>query len=328
MRSIITGATGCLGFNLTKRLLKEGHEVIALGRNTQIGDQISQMGAQWQPIALEEKDALKKIACKADFIFHCAALSSPWGAYAEFYKTNVLGTENIIHATPTSARLIHVSSPSIYFDFTEKHQIKEHATLPLKAANHYIKTKRLAESLIDKAQSEQRIQSITIRPRAIFGPYDRSILPRLLDAERQGLLPVIGSGKNIIDITYVDNVCEALILAANAKTHFLGKKYNITNDQPLPLNILLSLLYQSLKKPLKIKYISYPLAKTLAFGLEKIHQLGIFKGEPAFTRYTTGVLALGQTLNIDAAKTELGYQPVLSIEQGMEQFANWYLAND
>src|SRR6185437_15399197 len=109
-----------------------------------------------------------------------AALSSPWGKYKDFYQANVLGTENLIKAAPKDARFIHVSSPSIYFDFSEKHNIKEDDPLPRKPVNYYVKTKLMAEALIDKAFNEQQLNVITIRPRAIFGPYDRAILPRIL----------------------------------------------------------------------------------------------------------------------------------------------------
>lgn len=324
MKYIVTGATGCLGLNLTKRLLSEGHEVTSIGRNEQLGKVISQLGAQFIALDLQEKTALKELSRNADVIFHCAALSSPWGSYKDFYQSNVIGTQNVIEATSDNARLVHVSSPSIYFDFTEKHNIKEDAVLPSKPANHYIKTKLLAEQLVDKAYREKKLQVVTIRPRAIFGPYDRSIIPRLLQAEKNGVFPVIGSGKNTIDITYVENVVESLILAARANANVLGKKYNITNDEPKMLIDILSMIFSALHKPLKVKYIPYPIANMFAYGMEKIYRAFPLKAEPPLTRYSAGVLALGQTLNIDAAKQDLNYKPIMSIEEGLHAFAEWY----
>ncbi|CEG55622.1 NAD-dependent epimerase/dehydratase family protein [Legionella fallonii] len=324
MRCVVTGATGCLGLNLTQRLVQEGHEVMALGRNQHLGALLSQFGAQFVALDLNEKTRLQQLMQNAELIFHCAALSSPWGPYKDFYHANVVGTQHVIAATPSTARLIHVSSPSVYFDFTEKHQIKEEDVLPSKPVNHYIKTKRLAESLIDQAHQEQRIQVITIRPRALFGPYDRAIFPRLLKAERNGVLPLIGSGENIIDITFVDNVVESLILAAQAKNQFLGKKYNITNDEPQKLTSLITELYRALGKPLKVKYIPYSIAKNIAHCLEILYRLPFITQEPRLTAYSAGVLALGQTLNIEAAKTDLGYKPIVSVAEGMQRFAHWY----
>ncbi|RUR11153.1 NAD(P)-dependent oxidoreductase [Legionella sp. km772] len=328
MRCLVTGATGGLGMNLTKRLIQDGHEVIALGRNQLLGEYLTQLGARFIGLDLSEETALQALAKNTELIFHCAALSSPWGEYKDFYQANVLGTQNVIKATPKNARLIHVSSPSIYFDFSEKHNIKEDSCLPKKPVNYYVKTKLMAEHLIDRAFVEQELQVITLRPRAIFGPYDRALLPRLLKAERKGVLTLVGTGQNLIDVTYVENVVESLVLASQAKTQCLGKKYNITNDEPQSLHAIISLLFASLERKVQLKYIPFNLAKKIGQSLELIYSLPFVKAEPRLTAYSAGVLALGQTLNIEAAKHELGYKPVITIAKGMQSFAQWYLDHD
>lgn len=324
MRCLVTGSTGCLGINLTKRLVQEGHEVIALGRNQVLGAQVSQLGAEFITLDLSQTKELDVLMAQVECVFHCAALSSPWGRYKDFYQANVIATQNLIEATPKETRFIHVSTPSIYFDFTEKHAIKEDSVLPKKPANHYVKTKLLAETLIDKAFAEQQLQVITLRPRAIFGAYDRSIIPRLLQAEKKGVVPIIGQGNNLIDISYVDNVVESLILASQAKSTCFGKKYNITNDEPKTLVEIIHLLFSALDRQVILKSIPLGLAKKLGQCLEYLHNLPFIKEEPRLTAYSAGVLALGQTLNIDAAKQELGYKPIYSIAEGIKRYAQWY----
>ncbi len=321
---MVTGATGCLGINLTKRLVNEGHEVIALGRNKQLGNQVAQLGAHFFALDLNDSIALQRNMDKVEVIFHCAALSSPWGQYKDFYQTNVLGTQNLIKAAPKGVRFIHVSTPSIYFDYSEQHSIKENSLLPRKPANHYVKTKLLAEALIDKAFAEENLRVVTIRPRAIFGPYDRAILPRLLHAEKNSILPIIGRGTNLIDVTYVDNVVESLILASQAEEHCFGKKYNITNDEPKTLVEIINLLFAALDRPIQLKFIPFSLGKTIGQCLEYFYSLPFIKAEPRLTAYSASVLALGQTLNIDAAKKDLGYKPIVPIAEGMKLFAQWY----
>ncbi|MFJ1268876.1 NAD-dependent epimerase/dehydratase family protein [Legionella lytica] len=329
MVSVVTGATGCLGLNLTQRLLKQGVEVIALGRNEALGKILTQAGARFIQVDLQDQTKLKQvIPQETQTLFHCAALSSPWGRYADFYAANVLGTQHVIECTAETTRLVHVSSPSIYFDFSERHNIKEQEPLPEKPANHYVKTKLMAEALVDKAYKEKQRNVITLRPRALFGPYDRAIFPRLLQSERKGVLPIIGSGQNLIDITYVENVVESLILAAQADAQFCGNKYNITNGEPQTLIQILKQLFDALQKPLKLKFIPYTLAKNYAACLEKIHRLPLVHSEPRLTKYSAGVLSLGQTLNIDAAQNDLGYQPLFSISQGIKRFAKWYQHHD
>jgi len=323
---VVTGATGCLGFNLTHRLLKDGHEVIALGRNKKMGHKLNQLGAKFISLDLNDFQSLKTICHNVDTIFHCAALSSPWGRYENFYETNVLGTKHIVNATPCHARLIHVSTPSIYFDFSERHDIKEGDILPEEPANAYVKTKRLAEAIVDDAYIQNRIDAVTIRPRGIFGPFDRALFPRLLHAGQKGVLPVIGDGNNLIDITFVDNVVESMLLAAKADSAISGKKYNITNDEPRTVLDLLSTLFKIMDRPLKTKHVSYKKALYIAKILEIIYRCLHLKSEPKLTAYSVGVLALGQTLNIEEAKKDLGYQPLYSINEGLQRFSEWYAA--
>ncbi|GGI82323.1 NAD-dependent epimerase/dehydratase family protein [Legionella impletisoli] len=324
MKAVVTGATGCLGMNLCKRLISEGYQVTAIGRNEVLGAILSQSGVHFKKMDLSNQMGLKTICETKDVVFHCAALSSPWGKFDAFYQSNVLVTKHVIAATPIHARLVYVSTPSLYFDFTEKHHISEKSPLPLKAANHYVATKRMAEELIDNAHHREGLKVITLRPRAILGSYDRAIMPRLLKTEKNGVLPIIGSGQNRMDMTCVDNVVESLLLAANANENVLGNKYNITNDDPRPLIEILTLLYAALNRPLKTRNIPYSLARMLAKVLElSYHGLNL-SGEPRLTSYTASVLALGQTLNIEAAKKDLGYKPIVSLEEGIKRFVNWY----
>jgi nucleoside-diphosphate-sugar epimerase len=184
----------------------------------------------------------------------------------------------------------------------------------------------LAEALVDKAHQERNLDVITIRPRAIFGPYDRAILPRILKNEKNGFLPIIGDGKNLIDITYVENVVDSLLLAAQANPKFCGNKYNITNDEPQMLITILAKLFEVLQKQFTPRFIPYSIAKIVAACMEELYSLPFITKEPRLTRYSAAVLFLGQTLNIEAAKKDLGYQPKISIAQGIEHFAEWYQA--
>ena len=325
MRCIVSGATGCLGSNLTAHLLNEGHDVIALGRNIHLGNFLKAKGAQFVEIDItQQKEELKVLTKNADVVFHCAALSSPWGRYHEFYQANVLGTQNMLEGTPSSARFVHVSTPSIYFAFRHQYNLHEETSLPNKPANAYVATKLIAEALVDKAFQEERVQSITLRPRGIFGPFDRAIFPRILNAERKGQLALIGSGNQLVDLTYVSNVVDSMLLAAAAPVQYCGRKYNITNDEPMPLIMLLTMLYHALKKPLRIKKLPYALMKWFALVDEIAHRLPGVHSEPRLTRYTAGVLALGQTLDIRAVKKDLGYHPKIQIAEGMKLYARWY----
>ena len=321
---VITGATGCLGMALARLVLNNSNNtVLALGRNLKLGKELTRMGATFHAVDLSEKERLIQIAKQADVIFHCAALSSAWGKYDDFYHANVTGTANVIAATPSHAKLVHVSSPSVYFNFKAQYNITEKSPLPKKSANHYIQTKRMAESLVLDAHRNKTLNAIILRPRGIFGPYDRAILPRLMALYHDGVMPIIGDGKQLVDITYVDNAAQSLIDAANAPAKCNGKIYNITNNEPQPFVDLLSQVFKAFHLPVTFKPRAYCWIKPLAYLLEIIFKLPFINQEPPLTPYTAAVMAQGQTLSIERAQRDLGYKATISIKEGIERFALW-----
>ena len=321
---VVTGSTGCLGMALC-RLLKENEncQVIGLGRNKNLGQQLEKLGIDFQVMDLNDVQTLKEVSNQADVIFHCAALSAPWGKFQDFYQANVLGTEHVIQATRQGTRLIHVSSPSVYFNFKHQYNIKEDAPLPLKAANFYVRTKLDAEQRIQHAHVNHALDVITIRPRGIFGPYDRSILPSVMGLYRNGRMPIVGDGTQQIDISYVDNVAFSLIKAATAPSFCSGKIYNITNDEPIAFIDILNLLFEQFNLKVSFQYYPYYFIKPIAHVLNALYKLPFIKTTPPITPYTLGVMALGQTLDISQAKTDLGYAAFINIQEGIKRYVQW-----
>jgi len=324
MKALVTGATGFLGGALARRLHNTGWDVTALGRNSSKLDQLEHEGIRTLQIDLKEKNEMA-VACKEqEIIFHCAALPSPWGNFEAFYQANVIGTRNVIRGCEEHKvkRLVYVSTPSIYFDYNSRINVKETDVLPEPVSN-YSATKILAEEEVDKA-FVNGLATVTIRPRGIFGPGDTVISPRLIPRLRSGRLPIVGDGKNIVDLTYIENVVDALILCSESPINTLGKKYNISNGEPIKLwewleKICGELGYQSPK----IK-ISSSLAYGLAAVLEAAYTIIPTQPEPPLTRMAVNMIANSTTLDISAAKNELGFQPKISMNEGFDKFMQWW----
>lgn len=325
MNVLVTGGTGFLGKRLAFRLKALGNSVTILGRNRQIGTGLEAERLRFLPIDLTDFPAMNEAFRGQDFVFHCAALSSPWGKYQDFYQANVSGTRNVIEACKNQGvkRLIHVSTPAVYFNFSHRLNLSENAPLATPSTIPYIQTKLLAETEVNQA-FQDGLPTIIIRPRGIFGPGDTAILPRLIRASQRTGIPLIDGGKAMVDVTYVDNVVDALLGCQNADAACLGQTYNITNDQPIKVVDLLELLFKKLKYPLKVKPFSYHTADWLARVMELAANTIFLGKEPILTRYTVGLLAFSQTLNITAAKDRLGYQPHVTLEEGLTRFANWW----
>ena len=324
MKILITGATGFLGGALAHRLHSMGWDVTALGRNAQRLDQLENEGMRVLQLDLKDKSAMTAACKNQEIVFHCAALPSPWGNFEAFYQANVIGTRNVIRACEDHnvRRLVYVSTPSLYFGYSSRMNVQETDDLPEPVSN-YAATKLLAEEEIDKAFGNG-LAAITIRPRAIFGPGDTVIFPRLIPRLQSGRLPILGDGENIVDLTYIENVVDALLLCAESHASTLGKKYNISNGEPVKIWELIERICRELNLPSPKRKISYPTAHTVASVLEFIYTLIPTHPEPPLTRISVSMMANSTTLDITAAKQELGYQPKVSIAEGFDKFMHWW----
>lgn len=324
MKSLVTGATGFLGGVLTHRLHHMGWDVTALGRNPAKLHQLEDGGIRAVRADISKKDEVTASFSEFDLVFHCAAFPSPWGGFEKFYQANVIGTRNIVQACleKNIKRLVYVSTPSIYFDYNSRIGVKENDPLPEPISN-YAATKRLAEEEIDKG-FVQGLAVVSIRPRALFGEGDTVIFPRLLSRLKTGRLPILGDGENIVDLTYIQNVVDALLLCAQSPASTLGKTYNISNDEPVKIWELVNHICDELNLPHPKRKISKRAAHTAASVIEFFYSLIPYSPEPPLTRVTVSMLANNTTLDISAAKTELGYQPKISVEEGVQRFLKWW----
>lgn len=326
MKLIITGATGFLGGALVARLARESeHELVVCGRQLERGKSLEKLSPNIHFLAgdLSDRAYVFKALSGAEQVFHCGALSSPWGAKASFEAANIRGTRNILEGCREYgvSRLVYVSSPSIYSRETCSRPLGEETSVSGKPLNHYIATKRIAEKLVH--ESDQK--AITLRPRALFGPGDRTLFPRILRANKKGRFPLIGSHDPLMDCTYIDNAVDALLLASAAPSVCEGEVYNITNDEPL----LRSDLFKKLFEEVGMEYRPRVIPEFVAKAAASILELGshCFTGgriEPVLTRYTVDVLSSGQVLDVSKARRELGYEPTVSVFTGLERFGSWW----
>jgi nucleoside-diphosphate-sugar epimerase len=328
MKALITGATGFLGGALTRRLYGMGWDVTALGRNAAKLDQLENEGLHVFQQDLKDKSGMIAACKDQEIVFHCAALPSPWGNFEAFYQANVIGTRNVIRGCEEHKvkRLVYVSTPSLYFGYSSRTNVKETDPLPEPVSN-YAATKILAEQELDEAFAKG-LATIAIRPRAIFGPGDTVIFPRLIPQLQSGRLPILGDGENIVDLTYIENVVDALLLCAESPINTLGKKYNISNGEPVKIWKLVERICAELNLQPPKRKISYRTAKAVATVLELIYTLIPTHPEPPLTRVSVSMMANSTTLDITAARQELGYHPKVSVDDGVEKFIKWWKKNN
>ena len=317
MDILVTGGTGFLGQHLAKALLAKGHKVHILGRNfeqTKVQELINR-GAISICADLRDRSAVES-ACKGiNVICHAGALSTPWGKRADFYGINVGGTEAVITGCLAHGvrRLIYISSPSVVFDGHDQRLVSEDVPYPRHFASIYSLTKKLGEDRVNEAAATG-LQTVILRPKAIFGPGDQALLPRLIAAAQRKRLPQIGDGRNLVDLTYVENVVHAILLALDADA-VIGKTYTITNDEHVPLWDVIRNVLSQLNLSTNLRQMPLSIALTAA-SLMELHASLVGK-EPLLTRYSAAILARNQTYDISAAKRDLHYAPRISTAEGI-----------
>jgi nucleoside-diphosphate-sugar epimerase len=315
MDLLVTGGTGFLGRHLAAALLRRGHRVRLLGRSFDGVGELLALGAAPLAVDLRDRAAVVAACAGADAVYHVGALSAPWGKRADFHAINVGGTEAVIEGCRRHGvgRLIYVSSPSVVFDGRDHCDLTERAPYPRRFASVYALTKKLAE---DRVNAATDLQWVILRPKAIFGPGDRALLPRMIAAARQGRLPQVGDGRNLVDLTYVENVVHALLLALGAEPA-IGRTYTITNGEHIQLWDMIRIVLRRLGLPERLRRVPLRVALTAA-ALMELRAL-VTGREPLLTRYSVAILGRTQTYDISAARRDLGYAPQISVAEGVER---------
>nr|WP_314844266.1 NAD-dependent epimerase/dehydratase family protein [uncultured Microbacterium sp.] len=318
-RVLVTGASGFLGGHLVRDLQRHGHEVFAAGRDV---DALSAL-ADGDHVVAGDLASLTRRMLHVDAVIHCAALSTPWGRWRDFHRANVEGTRHVVDFARRNGvrRIVHVSSPSVYAAARDRLDIREDQVDPTNRLNGYIRSKLLAERLLQESLAAGDIAELVIvRPRGLIGAGDPSLVPRLLDVHDRVGVPLFDDGRTLIDVTAVENVATALRIALG-RGDGRGGVYNITNGEPRPLRELLSTLLALTGREPRFRRMDRRVAWAIAAGMERVFAAIPGRPEPPLTRYTLSTIAYSQTLDIARARTELGYRPEVLLDEALVRAA-------
>lgn len=311
MKILLTGASGFIGSSFMDKYSNQtGLEIIGIGRRGMNLSNYIQCDIT-QPIQLDYQP---------DAVIHSAAKSSPWGTKEEFYKQNVEATKNVIHfcIQKNVQKLIYISSSSVYYNTDDQYNLSEISPIGQKFINEYARTKYLGELCVQEFPNQWTI----LRPRAVFGPRDTVLFPRILDAARKKTLPIIEREKKAIgDLIYIENLIDYMFQAATNK-NVVGI-YNLTNNEPVEIESFLFSIFERLRLPLPTFRISYKNALIGASLIEGLYQILPILGEPPITEFGIHVFALSKTFDVTKSIQVMGH-PKINIETGVNRFIEWY----
>jgi nucleoside-diphosphate-sugar epimerase len=325
VKIIVTGATGCLGRNVAETFHGDGMEVVATGRSTTIGAELRNRGVDFRTADIRDPAQLDRVLSPADCLVHCAGRSGDWGTYRDFHETNVIGTRNVVDACRRHGltKIIFVSTPSIYYTGKDRYDVSESDPLPDKQRTHYARTKLIAESdLLQSPQSDYK--AMVFRPRAVYGPHDRTFVPRILRLAKKKHLPLINDGRALTDITYVGNFVDAVKRSLEAPDRAWNQAYNLSNGEPITMREWFSQVLAIFGRPFRPKNVPEPVAKAIALSMELLGHLPFGPKKPAMTRFSVGYMARSMTMAIDKARENLGYIPRIGNREGFGKCAEWY----
>jgi 2-alkyl-3-oxoalkanoate reductase len=319
MNALVTGGGGFLGGAIVRLLRDRGDTVRSLSRGTY--PRLEALGVEQVRGDVANLEDVRQAAQGCDVVFHVAAKAGIAGRYAEYHRANVTGTENVIAACRSAGvrRLVYTSSPSVVFDGRDMEGVDESAPYPPHWEAYYPKTKALAEQAVLRANGAD-LATVALRPHLIWGPGDTNLVPRILARGRTGRLRRIGKATKLIDSVYIENAALAHVQAADRLSPgapVAGKVYFISNGEPMPLWDLVNAILKAGDVPPVTRSVPYPLAWLAGWVLEGVY--GVFRPgvEPPMTRFLARELATAHWFDLTAARRDLGYEPMVSIAEGL-----------
>ena len=318
---LVTGGGGFIGQALVRRLVKRGVEVAVLGRNPY--PHLEALGVRCHQGDVSDRATLLRVLAGQDTVFHVAAKAGVWGPRQEYVATNLDGTANVIDACRCNGvqRLIYTSTPSVVFDRRSLDGADETTPYATKPLCHYAASKIAAERLV-LAANAQEFRTAALRPHLVWGPGDQHLIPRLLARGQAGELAIIGSGANRVDITYIDNAVHAHLLAAEnlcSTGTASGQAFFIGQEAPVILWSWINDLFARLGVPLVTRRVPLPAAYAVGMVLEAVHAVFSPNREPRMTRFVARQLADSHWFSHRKAQQLLGYQPLVSTEEGLDR---------
>jgi len=320
---LVTGGGGFLGGAIVRLLMKRGERVRSFSRG--FYPELDNMGVEQVQGDMADKDAVERACQDIGLVFHVAAKPGVWGEYADYFRTNVAGTRNVIAGCRKHgiSGFVHTSSPSVIFNGEDMEGVDESVPYPETFHAHYPKTKAMAEQHVLEA-AKKGLRAVILRPHLIWGPRDNHLVPRILAKAKQ--LIRVGHGENLVDTVYITNAADAHILAADKlkeNPEISGRIYFISQGEPVLLWDMVDAILRAGGFPPVRRSMPREAAWIIGMVLEFVYKTFRIQSEPRMTRFIAEELSAAHWFDIGAAKRDLGYVPEVSTEEGLRRLEAW-----
>ena len=319
MKLFITGASGFVGGAIAKKMSRT-HSVKAMARSAASAQKVKELGAT--PVSCDLNTVTEGDLHGIDIVIHAAARAEEWGQYESFYQANVIGTQRMLDAAKRAGvkRFIHIGTEAALFKGQSMENIDESYPYALDSPFPYAKTKALAEKAVLEA-SEPGFETLSLRPRLVWGPEDQSILPAVIDMIEKGTFAWINQGKAQTSTTHIDNIVHAADLALTKGK--AGNAYFVCDGEVNSLRDFFVKLLATANVQAPEKSLPSWALEPLAMLVDLVWKVFRIQSKPPLTRMAVAMMRSTCTLDTSRASEDLGYQPVVTVSEGMMNLATY-----
>jgi nucleoside-diphosphate-sugar epimerase len=329
MKVLVTGGSSLIGAGVAAALIARGDEVVVQQRSR--SETLGRLGVRQELGDIRDLDVVLAAAAGCDAIVHLAAKVGVVGDWEDYRSINVDGTRNVLRTAQRRGvgRVVHVSSPSVAHG--GEPIVGGGADEPVLGRRRawYPESKAMAE--IDAlAAAGDELGVVAVRPHLVWGPGDTQLVGRIVERAATGRLALVGGGRALVDTTYVDNAVDALVAALDAVepgARCSGRAYVVSNDEPRMIRELVEGICHAAGVPFEPRTVSLRVGRSLVAVVERAWPLLRRDDEPPLTQFLAEQLGTTHWFDPRPARDDLGWTPVVSIDEGLSRLADWYAAD-
>ncbi|HLN32966.1 MAG TPA: NAD-dependent epimerase/dehydratase family protein [Gemmataceae bacterium] len=323
-RIFITGATGFVGGHFAEACASRGLSVSTIARSGSDTSLLDRLGVVINRGDLTDSALVRRAVADADVVVHCAAKVGDWGPVDDYRKVNVEALRDLLEACATKPlrRFVHLSSLGVY-PARHHYGTDETEPLPLHHMDGYTQTKVEAEQVALEFHRDRGVPVVVLRPGFIYGPRDRTVLPRLIESLRTHELPYLGGGKRALNTIFVGNLVDAIFLAIE-RPGAVGQVYNLTDGEFVSKRMFIDAIADGMGLDRPKRSVPLWVARLAARLMERRARRRGDTQAPRLTQARVKFLGLNLDFSIEKAKKELGYVPRVPFATAMQQTMAWY----
>ncbi|MCS7045996.1 MAG: NAD-dependent epimerase/dehydratase family protein [Gemmataceae bacterium] len=325
MRTLITGASGFVGGHIAEACLRRGWPLHLLARPTSALSHLEkEPGVTVFRGELHDAGVVRQAVADVEAVIHCAAKVGDWGPLEEYRRANVESLRVLLDACKGLAlgRFVHMSSLGVYAA-GHHYGTDETAPLPRRHRDGYTQSKVEAEVLAFQYHRDFGIPVVAVRPGFIYGPGDRTVLPRIIDNLRCRLIRYPGGGRRLLNTIFIRNLVDAVFLALENDAA-VGEAFNVTDGEVVSKRRFIEKIADALDLPRPGLGPPLWVARHVTWWYETLWRLFGAKHAPPYSFAKLKFIGYNLDFSIEKARRILGYRPRVAFDDAMAETLAWY----